>query len=155
MFIITPTGKLFEVSQAVPVVERYVKFNGSVRRLAETAKDFSANPNAIAMENAHAGLFDPSGIVPLVPNVFIGNLSAKKVKEILCSLLKDGYYDFSSLEYQKPQHVEELVWDEGKSLPYSNEYTPFFVGGNFFDNGSNAFRGTICAEEEGDDYDEE
>lgn len=136
MKIITPKGAIREVDKVVPVVEARFKFNGKVKRFTETAEGLSAKPTALAFHyasNTFNGGFGES-------ELFIGNLSSAQVMEIQQSLVKDGYFDFGRLEFQKDVHIDKTVFDEGASAPYTSEYT-FGLISNFT---GSLFGGGMC-----------
>ena len=116
--VITPKGELKSIKRAVAVCEMRNQFNGCLDRRIEIAKDLSCNPTGLCLEfdvkDASFGIF--------VREVFIGNLKTEKVQAILRKLLKEGYFDFSELEYQKAELYEKTVFDEGKSKPYTSDY---------------------------------
>lgn len=161
MKIVTPKGAIRVVDKVVPVVEKRFKFNGKVRRLTETAKDLSVEPTALAFHYADNAI----GIgCNYDVELFIGNLSFQKVAEIQQSLVKEGFFDFSGLEYQKVCRVEKTVFDEGASKPYTSDYVFGMIGNftnNLFGGGYNnmdcspmGLNGDIFAQDDAD-YDEE
>lgn len=118
MRIITPKGELRKVKRVVAVCEMRNQFNGRMDRKIEIANDMSYNPTGVCLE---LDVRD-TGFVACGQEVFIGNLKTEKVQEILRKLLKEGYFDFSELEYQKADLYKETVFDEGKSKPYTSDY---------------------------------
>ena len=116
--MISPTGKLIGVSQAVPVVEKVFKFNGRVQRMSERAGVFKGvKPNAISIKTENCANF------MFQNELIIGNLKTERVNTIMRSLLEKGYYDFSEMHFQTARTEEELVFDNGASLPYSSDIT--------------------------------
>jgi len=55
--------------------------------------------------------------------IYIGNLTSAKIKSILQSLVKDGYYDFTSMRYQSAKRLSKVVFDDENHLPYTSEIT--------------------------------
>ena len=130
MKIVTPKGAIRVVDKVVPVVEKRFEFNGDKRRFVEIAKSLSFHPTALALHFADNSL----GIgCDCGSELFIGNLSFEKVTEIQQSLAKEGFFDFSVLEYQKVDRLQKTVFDDGASKPYTSEYT-FGMIGNFTNN---------------------
>lgn len=116
--IITPRGEMWEVKRAVAVCEMRQKFNGRLNRKIEIAKDLSCNPTGLCLQLDVNG----TGFATFGQELFIGNLKSEEVQEILRKLLKEGYFDFSELEYQKENMVEKTTFDAGKSKPYASDY---------------------------------
>ena len=54
---------------------------------------------------------------------YLGNISTDEVREILKTLLVDGFYDFSEWEYQQEDKIENIRLDNGLSNPYSSAIT--------------------------------
>lgn len=125
MRIITPTGKVHKVCNAVPYAEKKEVFNGKTRVNSEVAVNMNVKPTGIKFSLER----EPNDFS--TPSVYIGNLAPEKVQEILSALLKEGYYDFSKLEYQKVVNIgfnSSMEMDGGKTLP--------FYQGNICDNSS-------------------
>lgn len=118
MKIVTPKGTIREVDKVVPVAETRFEFNGQKRRFVEIAKDLSVQPTALALHYA-----DVNHTFGCEVELFVGNLSFTQVTEIQQSLIKDGFFDFSSLDYQKEAVIEDTVFDAGKSKAYTSDYT--------------------------------
>jgi len=116
--MLSPNGKLLTSKKIEPVVENVIKINGKQQRLSEIAEGFKNEPNAILIFNDTELTHE---------QLYIGNLKPAKVKEIMVSLLQDGYYDFSQMQYQDTKKVNTLVFDNGESLPYSSEITPLSI----------------------------
>ena len=114
--VITPKGALRQVAKVTPVCEMRNKFNKKVVRTVEFANGMSANPNAVQIEF-------PNETLPLMNTLFIGNLSTVAVKDIMQKMLEQGYFDFSSLEYQEEMNLYKTIFDGGKSNPYTSDYT--------------------------------
>lgn len=114
MNIITPTGTLIEVSKVEPIVEKRVQFNGSEVRLCQVAKDLKQTITGLYITSeADASVFCAS------TNFLVANLKPSLAEEILRNLLSEGYYDFSTLDYQlKPTALGQYVYDTGASKPY-------------------------------------
>ena len=118
MRIITPTGKVHKVCNAVPYAEKKEVFNGRVHVNTEVAMNMSVKPTGIKLSLER----EPNDFS--IPSVYIGNLAPEKVQEILSALLKEGYYDFSKLEYQKVENIgfnSSMEIDGGKTLPFYQE----------------------------------
>lgn len=116
MRILSPNGKVVVSNKIEPVVEKAFKLNGKQQRVAEVAEGFKNNPNAILVH---------VGAEMMYEQLYIGNLKPEKVQEIMETLLRDGKYDFSKLQYQETKKMDKLLFDDGESLPYSSETTPF------------------------------
>lgn len=118
MRIITPKGEVRKIKRAAAVCEMRNQFNGRMDRKIEIANDMSYNPTGVCL------VFDVegTGFGMYGQELFIGNLKTEKVKEILRKLLKEGYFDFSELEYQKLDMVDDTVFDEGKTKPYTSDF---------------------------------
>lgn len=119
MRILSPTGKLLEIFRVEPYVEEKHKFNGLVHETVEVVRKLAFKPTGIkfyAVPSNSEKCFSN-------PNVYIGNLPANKVQEILDTMLKEGTYDFSKLDYQNKlgEFMQNFTIDEGKSLPYYKE----------------------------------
>lgn len=129
MRIITPTGKVYKVFNAVPYAEKKEVFNGKVHVNTEVAMNMNVKPTGIKLSLER----EPNDFS--FPSIYIGNLAPEKVQEILDSLLKLGYFDFSKLDYQKVENFmfnNSMEIDGGVSLPYfqenicdNNIFTPF------------------------------
>lgn len=118
MRIITPKGELRKVKRVVAVCEMRNQFNGRMDRKIEIANDLSYKPTGLCLK------FDTEGTNFRMygQELYIGNLKTEKVQEILRKLVKEGYFDFSEMEYQKMDMVENTVFDEGKSKPYTSDF---------------------------------
>ena len=120
MRIITPKGELKEVVRVSPVVELRSKFNGKVMRKVEFAANMDVGVNGLQME------YSAQSVAVMSTNsLLIGNLRAEAVRDIMHNLLEQGYFDFTSLDYQYKTSVdlERTVFDNGKSKPYTSEFT--------------------------------
>lgn len=115
--VMTPRGMLREVSKVMPVCEMRSNFNKKVVRTVEYANGMSANPNAVQIE------FSGETMLMNMGSLFIGNLSPEAVRDIMQKLLEQGYFDFSSWEYQEELCLPKTIFDGGKSKPYTSEYT--------------------------------
>ena len=118
MRIITPTGKVHKVCNAVPYAEKKEVFNGRVHVNTEVAVNLGVCPTGIKLSLER----EPNDFS--FPSIYIGNLAPEKVQEILDSLLKLGYFDFSKLDYQKVENFmfnNSMKIDGGVSLPYFQE----------------------------------
>lgn len=117
MNIITPTGTLIEVVKVEPIVEERVQFNGSEVRLCQVAKDLKQNITGLYITSEV-----DNSVFCEATNFLVANLKPSLAEEILQNLLSDGYYDFSTLDYQlKPTGLGQYVYDTGASKPYHIE----------------------------------
>ena len=118
MRVITPKGKLREISLVSPVVEMRNRFNGKVSRTVAFAESMEVNPTAIQLDYAGGPIMGDR-------TLFVGNLKTETVRDIMHNLLEQGYFDFTSLDYQYKTSVdlERTVFDNGKSKPYTSEFT--------------------------------
>lgn len=156
MRIITPTGKVHKVCNVVPYAEKKEVFNGRVHVNTEVAINLGVCPTGIKLSLER----EPNDFS--FPSIYIGNLAPEKVQEILDSLLKLGYFDFSKLEYQKVENIgfnSSMEIDGGKTLPYFQEnicdndiFSPF--GGRVSYPASEEDEEDEFSEE-GDDFEEE
>lgn len=103
MRIVTPNGAIKEVEKVCFMVEKRFKFNNHERRAVEEAESLAEKPTAVSLtfasSNAMFGVFGN--------DLFIGNLKPETVVEIQQSLLKDGFYDFGGMKYQR---VKDFRW---------------------------------------------
>lgn len=136
--ILTPKGELREIEKAVPVCEMRARFNERQVRIAEPAKNMKAMPTAVALK-FRASQF-PAAFGEMNGELFVGNLKPEKVLEIMRELLEEGYYDFSSMSYQKECGWEKTVLDDGVSEPYMSDYTDIF--GSVFGGTESIFAGS-------------
>lgn len=125
MRIVTPNGAIKEVEKLCLMVEKRFMFNNHERRALEEAESLAEKPTAISLtfasSNAMFGVFGN--------DLFIGNLKPETVVEIQQSLLKDGFYDFGGMEYQRVKDFSKTTFDHGKSLPYTSAFSMPFNGG--------------------------
>lgn len=122
--IITPKGVLREVSQIKPVCETRVQINRKTRRLVTVADDlYLSKPTGLALRFQLYPLTEDG----CTKELFIGNLKPEQVADIQKAILTQGYFDFSALTYQDVEKLENTVFDQGSSLPYtSDRLTNFF-----------------------------
>lgn len=113
MIVISKNGLKQEYGRIIAVVEKNIAFNGMVRRICEAARDIR-EANAISFE--HEDVFRDN-------NLYVGNLKNDKVLE----MLRSDVIDLTSMDFQKAKTLDEVVLDDGVSLAYSNEITPFFT----------------------------
>ena len=117
MRIISPRGQLLLIQEVQPVCEKAVMFNGENRIIMGKADDLSVKPTALAMrlpdEKEGIGWSDSVG-----RELMVGNLKPEMVVEIIRTLCKEGYFDFSQLAYQKKEFSQRIL-DDGKSGAYS------------------------------------
>lgn len=120
--VLGATGRLFEVSAVVPIVETVIAFNGKMEHRLEVAKNMDANPNGLLflndLENIGAGYW-----AVLNGMEYIGNISTNEVREILACLLTEGFYNFSEWDYQMEEELRKIVLDNGNGRPYSSAIT--------------------------------
>ena len=119
MRIISPTGKVLNVSKVVPLAETVVNFNGKKNLFVEEAISLEVKPSALKL------FVQTEQIGMAYPHIVVGNLTQEKREEIQQALLTEDCYDFSKMTYQK--YRDELsfrpvpVIDGGISNPYYNE----------------------------------
>ena len=99
MRIITPKGELREVSLVSPVVEMRNRFNGKVSRTVAFAESMEVKPTAIQLDYAGGPIMGDR-------TLFVGNLKTETVRDIMHNLLEQGYFDFTSLDYQYKTSVD-------------------------------------------------
>lgn len=116
--IISPKGQLLYVEQIQPVCEMQIMFNGQKVTLMDRARDWSAEPTALAMQ-----------IRQQQNELVVGNLKPETVREIVRILGEKEYFDFSTLAYQDEMTLNKVILDGGKSAAY-NSYSLF--GGGFW-----------------------
>lgn len=133
MRIISPTGRLITIKTVVPFVEEQFFFNGSKRIMSSMTKDNTVQANALRLS---AGSNEAGNVFSATSSVFVGNLQPDKIKEITDSLLVKGFYDFSTMQYQKLE-MSDVCSNRQKIgvdfLPYYKEeffdigeYNPMF-----------------------------
>lgn len=173
MRVITPRGNLLKVDRVVRVVEKSVNFNGSTRQFFEVAKNIDVESTGIAMRVAEAGMSTVFGPY----EIYVGNLKPSVVEEIITTLTKEGYFDFTKFMYQNVESQSEVVLDGGDSIPFCSEFTntgivrrgitsnsELFERPLFGSNAPNMFGNTYCSvsdyeefcdlDEEGEDTEE-
>lgn len=116
--ILNSAGKLVEATTIIPIVEKVFEFNGKKRRMIEKVTNLKNHPNGLLIFTANQNAF-----VGSENDEYIGNISSEKVEEVLRFLLKNGYYDFSTWEYQETEHRDELIFDDGQSKAYTSKIT--------------------------------
>lgn len=117
MRILSPRGRIYNIDKVVPLIEKKEYFNDRVSVNREPVTSLALKPTAVKfIINHENNLFNKDVIV-------IGNLKPDVIKEMLSSLLVDGYYDFSGFTYQKVNlvDVKKIKLDGGISLPYYEE----------------------------------
>ncbi len=119
MRIISPRGKLVRVGDVVLCCEISFHFNGEDKRLLEEYRGIDGKPTALRIryKGSRVNAFGE----PFY-GLLVGNLKPEQVKEIQKSLLKDGYFDFSELDYQEACLDNAPVFDNGETKPYVVEY---------------------------------
>lgn len=127
MRIISPRGKLVRVGDVIPCCEIRFHFNGEDKRLLEEYRGIDGKPTALRIRYKGSRL---NALGEPFFGLLVGNLKPEQVKEIQKSLLKDGYFDFSELDYQEACSDGKTVFDNGETKPYVMEYdipnTDFF-----------------------------
>ena len=120
--VLGATGRMFEVAAVLPAVEQKISFNGSTEHKIEVARSFDVNPTGLLFLNDKDMIKDyciyESEVIE-----YIGNISTDGMREILKTLLFDGFYDFSEWEYQQGNKIENIRLDKGLSSPYSSAIT--------------------------------
>lgn len=126
MRIVTPEGSIKEVEKVHLMVEKRFMFNGHERRVVEKAESLEEKPTAMSIM-----VVDSNNMYSFLGGeLFIGNLKPETVVEIQQSLLKDGFYDFGGMEYQRVKDFSKTTFDHGESLPYTSEFsTPIISSG--------------------------
>ena len=114
MRVMLPNGTVMTVEKAIAVCEQRVAFNGRVERLCERAVDL-AYANALGFFSDAQGSFN----VVTGGTTLICNLTNEFVREVLTSLVRQGYVDLSDLKLQKKQPLtSQSVFDNGASGGY-------------------------------------
>lgn len=121
MRVITPKGVLREVAEIVPVCEARYKFNGEQRRRVEIANNlYQSIPTGLVLRfQVH-----PFALGTGIDNgeLFVGNLRTEQVADIQRELMSRGYFDFSTLVYQKAEWLKDTCYDQGSSMPYTSDF---------------------------------
>ncbi len=136
--IMNPKGELLKAEKITAVCELRLDFNGKKERHAEPANR-GAEPTGLAVycgrEMGWTPVSQPIFGSPLQPfqpfetnDFFVGNLKPQVVREIQQKLLQEGCFDFSSLEYQKTEFLDDTVFDMGRSKPYVLDYVAMDSG---------------------------
>ncbi len=112
--LLLPGNQIMTFKGVVACVEKHVEFAGRKCRLTKRAGKKDKANLLVFDDTVNADPFMNSLSNPVV----IGNLAPEKVSEITEALLKDGYYDFSKVEFQDVEKYINLVVDNGVSLPY-------------------------------------
>ena len=156
-------GSIETVVKVVAAVECRHNFNGTKRRLFETCKDSSIQPNALVFtfENNMQPMCTPFG-VGNEDRLVLGNLTVEQVGEITDALLTKGYFDISGLKLQKHEMTfEKYKVDEGKSGAYAyatNCVNNIFTNAMFCGNGvfvPNEFPADNEENSDGDEFGED
>lgn len=114
MRILSPTGRLFKISEVDAYVEADYELNGIRHIVKDVANNMSRKSTGIKFHIKCKDKFTNQ-------YVYIGNLTSEKVKEIMQVILNEKCYDLSKLSYQHRKGYEEYVLDNGTSLPYFEE----------------------------------
>lgn len=120
--ILGSTGKLYEIGAVVPIVEGKIRFNGTMEYRLEVARSMEEKPNGLLFLKDVRNI-EKSKYNSMHWTEYIGNLSTKEVKNVMNTLLKEGYFDLSEWKYQREASIEKLILDNGKSAPYSSAIT--------------------------------
>lgn len=113
MRVMMPNGTVMTIEKVCAVSEQRIAFNGREVRLCECATDIdSANGvSFLSKSNVHD--------IATGGTALLGNLSNDFVREVLASLVRQGYVDLSGLKLQKAQPmVSSYVFDNGASGAY-------------------------------------
>ncbi|MDE6590233.1 MAG: hypothetical protein K2K53_07810, partial [Oscillospiraceae bacterium] len=116
--VMLPNGNVLSIKKALAASELRMDFNGRNIRLCETAINI-ADANAISFL-CEAAVQDICNVTP-GNDVFIGNLRNEFVREVLESLVRDGYVDLSGLKLQKVRLMSipsDYKFDNGESGAY-------------------------------------
>lgn len=120
--VLGATGKMFEASYVIPMVEARINFNGRTERRFEMAKSLDENPTGLMFISKINNL-DWTWISMKNQIEYIGNISTEVIREILAFMLVEGFYNFSDWDYQKENDLNKIILDNGKSQPYSSAIT--------------------------------
>ena len=99
MRVMMPNGTVMAIEKAVAVSEQRIVFNGREVRLCECATDIALANGVSFLSEAKVNGFATGG------TTLLGNLSNDFVREVLASLVQQGYVDLSDLKLQKTQPV--------------------------------------------------
>ena len=130
MLMLRPDGALKEVEKVEAINEIRFPYNGSIRRVIEKCAPKS-QPNGVCILYV-----DGDKIARQHNELVVGNLKAETVRQILQKLLKDGSFDFTSLNFQPwAEDMRETIFDFGASLPYTNEFVQRYCDTGLYDMG--------------------
>lgn len=114
MRVMLPNGMVMTFEKAIAFCEQRVAFNGRVERLCERVADLTY-ANAIGLFSDAQSSFN----VVTGGTTLICNLTNEFVREVLTSLVRQGYVDLSNLKLQKKQPLtSQYVFDNGASGGY-------------------------------------
>lgn len=114
MRVMLPNGTVMTVEKAIAFCEQRVAFNGRVDRMCERAADLTY-ANALGFYQDVHGSFN----VVTGGTTLICNLTNEFVREVLESLVRQGYVDLSDLKLQKKQAlISNYVFDNGASAAF-------------------------------------
>lgn len=132
--ILSPNGQLFLGEKIIPIIEKVFEINGEKKRVVVVANGFANEPNGIVIYSSS----EPNYMCNK-NNFYIGNLRPLEVQKIMRTLVKEGYYDFSEMEYQNVKTLGKVTFDNGESLPYSSEVVESSFPAGLYFNGDNVF----------------
>lgn len=129
MFVRLPNGTVNKVTKIVPIIEKFIVFNGKKRFLSEaiSCDNICEKPNGVKLyftevvSGYNSNMFgNPE------TGVTIGNLKEEEVELISKSLLENGSFDLAGYEFQKfDMNYMNYVIDNGKSNPYFSNSVAF------------------------------
>ena len=113
MRVMMPNGTVMTIEKVCAVSEQRIAFNGREVRLCECATDIALANGVSFLSEANVHDIATGG------TTLLGNLSNDFVREVLASLVRQGYVDLSGLKLQKAQPmVSSYVFDNGASGAY-------------------------------------
>ena len=126
--LLLPGNQIMTFKGVAAFVEKHVEFAGKKCRLTKRAgkKD---KANLLVFDDIINA--NPFTLGTSYLTLVVGNLAPEKVSEITEALLKDGYYDFSKVEFQDVEKYIDIIVDNGVSLPYmlTNDFMFNLPGG--------------------------
>ena len=113
MRVMMPNGTVMTIEKVCAVSEQRIAFNGREVRLCECATDIDLANGVSFLSKANVHDIATGGTALLV------TLANDFVREVLASLVRQGYVDLSGLKLQKAQPmVSSYVFDNGASGAY-------------------------------------